>query len=507
MKAFEPIYDEFTAGCLEDIASTQTSVTTHIHTDGKEDIKNILQAIPTASISGGELLSGEANYNGIIQYKIMYEGISGNVGSVSYQTEFSGKVVSDKIQPTLKPLFSVKLVETKVDSFAANEITVTSVFEVSLKAVVLQPVKVLTDASPDVELLCSELRFSRVSSSASGTFMVSGESEVKDALSGVLSSYASVLATSSSAGLDCVVAGGDVYVTVTYKTDAESMNIKCLSMEIPFKQEVTSAGAMAGQSAFANASVKSVRVTAEVDEESGKTKITVEAELEINVCSYEDGTFNAAEDAVSPLYNFNIDYSEICSCFDEGTLNFSDMISTGFEIEEGAEIDKIIGISASPLAIASCFFSEDKVTVEGVAASTVLYMSNDEIKSMEIESPFSISQPYSGDAAGCVLSAEAAVVKCTAKHKRTKQIDLQLEIETVVHCMRYEKQKLITEISVAGDKAAPDCAIEVYFPRKGEKLWDIAKTLGTMPKTLTQQNPELEFPADEGDRIILYHKK
>ena len=46
----------------------------------------------------------------------------------------------------------------------------------------------------------------------------------------------------------------------------------------------------------------------------------------------------------------------------------------------------------------------------------------------------------------------------------------------------------------------------VFMTSAGEELWDVSKRLGCSPEELQKNNPELEFPLKDGERIFVYRQ-
>ena len=45
-----------------------------------------------------------------------------------------------------------------------------------------------------------------------------------------------------------------------------------------------------------------------------------------------------------------------------------------------------------------------------------------------------------------------------------------------------------------------------YDNKEGEELWQVAKRLSCSPERLKENNPDLEFPVKEGQRIFIYRQ-
>ena len=51
-----------------------------------------------------------------------------------------------------------------------------------------------------------------------------------------------------------------------------------------------------------------------------------------------------------------------------------------------------------------------------------------------------------------------------------------------------------------------DCGVSVFLPKAGEDLWQVSKRLKRTPEELEKSNPDLKFPVEKGERILVYRK-
>ena len=52
-----------------------------------------------------------------------------------------------------------------------------------------------------------------------------------------------------------------------------------------------------------------------------------------------------------------------------------------------------------------------------------------------------------------------------------------------------------------------DGAINICIAKKGDDVWDVAKKLGFDEQEILQFNPDVRFPLELDDRIIVYRQK
>ena len=95
----------------------------------------------------------------------------------------------------------------------------------------------------------------------------------------------------------------------------------------------------------------------------------------------------------------------------------------------------------------------------------------------------------------------------SARQKQEGEIDAEATLKI---CLREERESVCRIVSGAAEGAAVpvnDSAISVYIPRAGDGLWELAKSLKKPPEEVAANNPDIEFPVKEGQRVIVYRKK
>ena len=104
--------------------------------------------------------------------------------------------------------------------------------------------------------------------------------------------------------------------------------------------------------------------------------------------------------------------------------------------------------------------------------------------------------------------AEADCIVCGLNVRRKKNGETEAEA-TLKLCVRsYEERnwEYISQLTEGEAEIKNDSAFSVFMPREGEDLWQVAKRLRCAPEDLQKNNPELDFPVKEGERIFIYRQ-
>lgn len=77
-------------------------------------------------------------------------------------------------------------------------------------------------------------------------------------------------------------------------------------------------------------------------------------------------------------------------------------------------------------------------------------------------------------------------------------------------CAQYDSDEVgavISSVEKMGEYDERDCAMELVFAQAGQSAWDIAKELRVREENVMLQNPELAFPLESDESVVVYYQK
>ena len=107
---------------------------------------------------------------------------------------------------------------------------------------------------------------------------------------------------------------------------------------------------------------------------------------------------------------------------------------------------------------------------------------------------------------GCFIDS-IAVADTSNCNLTSNGIEFDLETTLTIYPTRQRRLETIKEVKCLSEKVQSNCAISVYIAYNGEDLWSLAKRLNVSPELLSQTNPDLNFPLDGSERIVIYRQK
>jgi hypothetical protein len=187
---------------------------------------------------------------------------------------------------------------------------------------------------------------------------------------------------------------------------------------------------------------------------------------------------------------------------------YSESVGGGVGLDENLPaVNEIIGNFGARNNIASITAADERVNIEGVVNTTVLYQADDgEINSVDVEIPYSVDVRDQKIAEGFRLEGNGAVGTVAVKRKKDRELDVSAELFFGVQAYCNQTVSVVVEVEEANEKVDAANAVSVYNAEAGETLWDVAKALSCAPETILNQNESLVFPIKNPGKVILYRE-
>jgi hypothetical protein len=174
------------------------------------------------------------------------------------------------------------------------------------------------------------------------------------------------------------------------------------------------------------------------------------------------------------------------------------------ELPIGARLFAVGSEKAELLSVKS---AEQGLLVTGVVSVTG-YFADGENKAFtrKLETPFETTLDVGDMADGKEYEIIVKAVFGTARLINATEVELDVELNATVYMVEKATITCISETASLGEKQENPHAISVYIPMENEELWSLAKRLNVAPETLEKTNPDLKFPLDGSERIVIYRQ-
>ena len=272
---------------------------------------------------------------------------------------------------------------------------------------------------------------------------------------------------------------------------------------IPFRMQVPCDEAFGKASATARICVKSARLTADTDEERGKSKIVFSYCLSADCFVYASDEIQAVTDAFSQGCQIRLKTENEGGRYVSKLIKCTERVSGAAVVSPTLEGEYSLQAAVLPRAEISVRKGEHGMEAEGVILAEILLCGVDGVhRSANLSLPFVFPVDVETD------FAEAECLVCGLNVRRKKSGETEAEATLKVCVKGYSEQTwtYISQVEEGENIEEPNSAFTVFIPCAGEGLWELSKRLHCDPETLKKSNPDLQFPIRAGERIYVYRQ-
>ena len=361
--------------------------------------------------------------------------------------------------------------------------------------------RVILSGGNGIQVKTLDVLESKVYPYSRGKQTITDEFEIDFAVSEVLYYGANAYLNSVISGLGRIIVEGEAVLTVKALPIELNNDIIKERRVIPFRYEIEDENAFTDMDAFAFVSVSATNVKIYADESRGKSTVTADICLSFvgEVASKEKASL--VLDAYAVGCNCELKRGQIeLKSFGEQKLITEKVIREASSVEDGSRIITTLG---EGLTVTSAEREGNGYAVEGIVKTDVVFRNADNGTSCEkVEIPFSISVNEREE----ISSLSLSLSNLNARIKNGV-IELEVEIKLAYMSIISQKYDFIEEITQIEEKLDGDSAIFVYSPTEGDDLWEVAKTLKVREDEILRYNPELSFPLNGNERVVIYRQK
>ena len=469
------------------------------------DLQKLLWVEAQANLEAITPTQGEVGFSGQTYIFGAYLDADKKIKPYENTAPFMGKIGNDKIDAGT----SVNLVvSTRAVNFVEKSGKIECLIGITGDYVQPNQMEILCGGSESVCVKTEEITTQELLKAESLVFNEEISYPINDKMENILRVTSKVCLKSIIPEDNLFSVSGEIYTTIKYITTNEDLEtVSCVSFSEPFKREIEVSGLDANGVVKAVASVDRANYKYELDKEVNKILISVP--INITYRAYQDISMPYAVDAFGMENHLAITTVSANKSVVLAQEFFEAKIDGSVQVDTNApRIDKVIGFSDPIHTITSLESSAGKVYVEGIATFDITYL-NDELEDLTTikqEIPFKVGVATDNPLNDVVFTnSQLLDVDVVARRGREVFFDAKLKFEV---CSKKDIcDAVITEIEVKEALPAKNHAIEIYFGKKGDDLWQIAKELKVSPSVIESQNPDLVLPLEESENIVIYNTK
>lgn len=472
-----------------------------------DNAQKILASSVEAGVSGSEALNGVANYSGTVDIKIVFLNNEGEINTVCSTCPFSSKFENEDIVTGQKPLIKVKVVDYTIDSVSGDSARVSVMLMQSGFILSNKEVRTISNGNDDVCCKFDEIDIVKFLGSLQETFEVESEISLRDKIKKILLTESRVLVRNAESGVNFVTVSGDVIIKVLYINENDKFENGYLYDT--FKEEIDLEGVTRDCFVEASAHIKQENMVTELISDEKGERIAVKTPITINVCAYAPERLQVIKD----LYSTKRELNTTTQSFEMAKANPVEVIEGKIEGslmlgEDSPRVDKILFFGGDGVSITNQYINENEIFVEGIARTNVVYLNDEDglWYSVQLDVPFTISDKTNINPQS-VLSVDATVSDVDVSVKKGRELLYDAKVKASINYTTIENSAVISEAVEKDEYPEKDCAMEVVFAKAGQELWDIAKDAKVKESQIVSQNPDITFPLENDNSLILFYQK
>lgn len=457
--------------------------------DVKPDIVSSIHTSGNVCIYKKEILDGKVRIDGCIDAYIIYlsDTEEGGVRSLNTSLDFSKSIELTNSNSEMDLSLEINLKTMDCNVINGRKVNVKAYLEVEVKTYSRDDIQILKDVR-NVSGLQKLNRDMTINS-----LIGKGESKVfaKDTLSienvdnlvEVLKAEIRVINRDFKISYNKILAKAEVKANIMYLT--EDNRINCVEKNIPVMGFIDIQNISEENFCDVNYTTKNITVRPnEVEEHS----IYIEVELELSSCVYENKKIALIQDLYSPEQEIKFSQKKITTMSE---LTKSVNMCTVKQRIEAKEIagNKIYN-TALEYSINNVSIINERIVYEGDITATIIFASSN---SFRLDSKIE-KIPFNYEIESCGVT-NVANIDTTISIKDDNfivlsdgGIDAQITLEIDTKMFRSMEINVINDIE--SDELRNDItySIIIYFVKKGDTLWNIAKTFKSTVEDIVRTN-------------------
>ena len=511
--------DKITSSYRKNLGENQFVVDVSMQKNDEKSISKVLSAGGEAYIDEVEMLSGEARYSGAVVFNVLYVDESGECHVLSEKVDINGKLLNENITPKTKPIFTVEVVDVKVNNANDDTVKLSATLNLKLDGLDSETVEEVVVDDPSVAVNKEEITANTVVTSGTKSFTLSEDFDAKSNVKRVLLTTHHIELKNVTAGTGYFTVEGNLLVNSLLEVETEEgLALKNFIQTLSFKEELEDDLIQKDDYMYAYAyarpeDVKVVLVSPEVLEEgviASNSTLQVEAEIMVKYLAERTFTTEVITDAFSMTNKTNLVSETFKTAMPTKVERFTATVEGNTVIgEDEPRIAKICAAVNEHVLVANTSYQDGELTVEGVAYATIVYLTDDDIpqlNSVDLEVPFSnkfdVGNEYNNQ-----VFVVADITDIDAKARKGKEVDVSLDVCFIVFSYDTETQVAVKEIELTEELPKSQYSLEMYIAPKGSTLWDVSKHMLVTEDVLLSQNPDLVFPLESTKTIVHFRKK
>lgn len=492
----------------KNLENVQTSVSTTLSSEN--NIAKVICAKASSNVTNFEALNGELRFNGTVCFSVTYLNEMGEFFTLTNAENFNSKLEDENITINFVPIFKSDVIELKTNT-TNDEIKLNATVETCISGLFTESVNYYTNFNDNIITNSNFVNYNTLSGFGKLNFNLEENFDCKGKINKILYKNADVLITDYSLGTDYFTVEGIVNVNIGYEVLGENYELCHYTNCYKFKEELEKEGITKDGYLILSPYILNCEIGAEINENDENCVVNLTLPINVNYAQILPATTEVVIDAYSLTNKLNLNIES----FKVDTKNFvktiEEKIDGQFVIDEDApRIIKPVSFCGETITITNSFKDGENLVLEGVVSVNVVYLEDNEnetLNSVIVEVPFSVENRIDDITLDDEICVDCIIKDVDIKCKKGKEINLSIELCILINAFSHAEEMAITNITEGEMLTPKEACLQIYFAKKGSTLWDISKGLQTKPEQILDQNPNINLPLENDEKIVLFKTK
>lgn len=457
--------------------------------DYKPEIRRILHVNPVISQAAKYVNSNTVEFNGNIDYNVLYVGSDGELHSMPFSAEYSFNTPIDAEGFDLNDEIT-SCCDTMTDSISVR---VLGPRKINVKCRLNSQVRIygrkfidqnfdLSDSSEHIETLEEKVKNARIIRVDADTLEISDETFVSSGNYRVISGSANLHTLSVRPQNDMVSVDGEVILKMLCVDLDDSAKSNVITKKIPYSTEIEADGISPDSMCIVKGYTPDLAISVEED------RIICDMSLCLQLEAHNDEELSLVRDVYSTKYKSSC---SVVSC-ELPSVGFAEI--GNFSMNEKLtresiglpESFQIIDVYSSAVAD-ECRYGDKKAELRGTAKYTLIIKINDEYSSHEVTLPvkYVFDCPDKNIAS---YNSEINVISCSARcDGEIISIDAELAVTSIGVSTSFVT--VVDNVVFGETVARTKGEITVVYPGADDDVWSVAKRYHVPVSEIEAKNP------------------
>ncbi len=477
----------------------------------KQDMESILSVQANVIVSSSEVVEEKILLEGTVSFFVVYMDQEGIIDGFESATSFRYGLDANQAAPGMYAEVNASVVHTEYMQLDKKRISAKAV--VSLNAVLLEKMEIgaaegVVDVN-DIQMLKETISVPYVSARGKSLFNIKEDVKLYQGMplvSHIVGQTAVATIKNAFIDMDKVAVEGDIKINVLYVGVDEQMALQQAQYSLPF-EHMLALEAQAGEGKVVS-KVDVGETYIQLAEQDGEQYFKVEMMLTVSADIMKEQNAEVIKDVYSPTLGLMPLSEEISMRALLTSTNAKSSLRETVSLQSGMPmIGKTLMAFSTP-NILSSYAADDKVYIEGVMDTTIVYITREDIiKSFVTQVPFMMDYDVSGANEGMYVDA-AILVENVNVSGSGDEVELKYNIDGQIKVFYVNSQNIVCDVEEV-EKEDVAGGITIYFADRDESVWDVLKKFNTTIEALSKYNGPLSErdKLGEGQKILIYTKK